>query len=282
MTGILWLASYPKSGNTWMRLALQSLCHAGEDLDLNDRRGRALYASSRYLFDRILNVESSDLTPEEAAAAQPGVFEQIAARVSGPVLLKTHDAWTLTAAGVPLMPASVTAGVVYLVRDPRDVASSLAHHLGVSIDTAIGRMADPGAMLAASSGQPLRQLPQRLLTWSEHVESWLDRSGLRLLLVRYEDMIADMSSALTRVVEFAGLEADATSIERAVESVRFSTLQAREDRHGFDQGPAAINRFFRRGIAGAWRDELEPAEVDRIVDVHGTMMRRLGYEIGAP
>ena len=280
MNGILWLASYPKSGNTWLRLALQSLRRPQETVDLNDRRGRSLSASSRFLLDRTLNVESSDLTPEETEIARPQCYEQLAASIPGCVILKAHDAWTLTCAGTPMFPASATGGVVYLTRDPRDVAPSLAHHLGSSIDAAIEQMADPDHIMSASSELILRQLPERLLSWSAHAESWLDSSGLRLLLVRYEDMIADMPKVLTQVVQFAGLHADVTAIERAVESVRFSTLRAAEERQGFTEGPAGIQRFFRRGVVGGWRDELTPAQVERIVMCHGTMMRRLGYGAG--
>ncbi|MFX4369970.1 hypothetical protein ABTA37_19770, partial [Acinetobacter baumannii] len=91
-------------------------------------------------------------------------------------LLKVHDAWLPTAAGEPLFPPEATAGVVCIVRDPRDVAVSLAHHLAVPIDAAIAMMADPDAQLArVERGLPL-QLRQRLSTWSGHVEGWLDRS----------------------------------------------------------------------------------------------------------
>lgn len=277
MNGLLLLVSYPKSGNTWLRLALQRLARMEQVLDLNEMTGRSKTACARFLLDRTLSIESSDLTAAELEAARPAFHSELARRVRGCVTLKVHDAWTQTANGQPLFPASAIGGVVYLVRDPRDVAPSLAHHCGTSIDEAITEMANPDSVFSASTDLALRQMPQRLLSWSGHVESWLDTSGARVLLLRYEDMVTDMSKALARVTEFAGIEADAAAIDRAVEAVSFSTLRALEEREGFSERPPNIQRFFRRGIVGSWRDELTTAQSESIVRSHSPMMRRLGY-----
>jgi aryl sulfotransferase len=277
MSGIIWLASYPKSGNTWLRLALQCLRRGDASLDINDAHGRPMISSSRALFDRTLNIESSDLTPEEVEAARPALYAQLAARIRGCPILKVHDAWTTTSGGAPIFPASASAGVIYLVRDPRDVAVSFSSHLGMPIDTLIAQMGDSRFSIALAQNTITNQVPQRLLTWSAHVESWLDTSGLPMMLVRYEDMIADMQAVLTRVATFAGIETDAASIAQAAVSVQFSTLREQEATRGFRERPTASPRFFRRGIAGAWRDELTSAQAERIVGQHAAVMRRLGY-----
>jgi hypothetical protein len=62
-----------------------------------------------------------------------------------------------------------------------------------------------------------------------------------------------------------------------VDAVRFDRLRAAEDQDGFVERQPGMDRFFRRGIAGGWRDSLSPEQIARIESDHGTMMRRLGY-----
>ena len=96
---------------------------------------------------------------------------------------------------------------VYVVRDPRDVVISLAHHLGSTPEHAVGFMGDPRATFAPSTARLDPQLAQRLGTWSQHVTGWLDHDLFDVLLVRYEDLQADAAGQLRRIVDFGGLEA---------------------------------------------------------------------------
>jgi hypothetical protein len=274
--GIVWIASYPKSGNTWLRLALQAFRRGGA-VDINDNEERSTIASSRASFDELLDVESSDLTEDEVAAARPLAYRAIVRRHVKPVLLKVHDAWSRIPSGAWLFPPDATAGAIYLIRDPRDVAISFAHHLGVSVDTAITRMASPNTQLAALKGGHRTQFPQRLSSWSGHVESWLNAPGIRVLLVRYEDMTADMPRVLTDVIRFIGWSADRETVTRAAHAVRFSALREQEEAHGFRERLRGMDRFFRRGVAGGWRNDLTAEQVERILAGHASIMRRFGY-----
>ncbi|WP_269747040.1 sulfotransferase domain-containing protein [Elstera litoralis] len=178
MSGYHWLASYPKSGNTWLRLALSSLSRDGAPPDFAAKVGFAPIASNRSPFDLLLDVDSGDLTDDEAEALRPCFYELEARRHAEPQLRKVHDAWTLTSAGEPLFPPALTLGTLYIARDPRDVAVSLAAHLGMTVDEAIAAMAAPAATLARGGKRGKTQLAQRLLSWSAHVESWLDAPGM--------------------------------------------------------------------------------------------------------
>ena len=271
-----WLASYPKSGNTWLRLALASLSKGGQNLDFRSSELFAPIACDRAAMDEVADVDSAALTLAEEEAARPAFFRLEAAWLGKPQLRKVHHAWTRTAAGEPLFPPDVTASAVYVIRDPRDVAISLAHHHGSSIDAAIAFMDDPAAMLAGGSGYGSPQLRQRLLTWSDHARSWL-ASPIQPLLVRFEDMLDTPANSLERVARHLRWNPSASAIAGAVEATRFDALQAQEERHGFRERTRAEVPFFRRGLAGGWRDSLTPAQRQRIEASHGEAMAMFGY-----
>ncbi|WP_404366254.1 sulfotransferase domain-containing protein [Sphingomonas sp. MMS24-J45] len=276
--GIIWLASYLKSGNTWMRLALASLRAGGQAVDINRFGGdEDTISASRRHFDTLLDIDSADLTASEIVECRAEVYRRVAATLRESALWKTHEACGASPLGTPLFPADATAGVVYLARDPRDVAVSLANHAGRTIDAAIAAMAEPGyTVSAATTGLPL-QLPQRIGAWSENVESWLDHAPCPPIVVRYEDMRHDTAAVLQRVADGIGIPSDTDAIAAAVAATAFDTLRAQEDQAGFAERPQAAPRFFLSGTAGAWRDRLSPAQSARIERDHGTAMARLGY-----
>jgi hypothetical protein len=276
MNRFFWLASYPKSGNTWLRLFLESMASGGGGIDINTLAACGSHAALRCEFDYILDIESGDLTDEEIACARPRQYEIEAGQASAPMLRKVHDAWGMTPAGEPLFPPEVTLGAVYLVRDPRDVAVSMAHHMNKPVDHAIARMGDPQAMMHTSKQHLPLQLPQGLSSWSGHVASWLD-APINRCLIRYEDMLAEPVASFGEIARFLLLDAAPGSIASAVDAVRFDRLRDAESRDGFVERQPGVDRFFRRGIAGGWRDSLSPEQISRIESDHGPMMRLLGY-----
>ncbi|MBF0394216.1 MAG: sulfotransferase domain-containing protein [Alphaproteobacteria bacterium] len=274
MSGFYWITSFPKSGNTWIRMALWALSH-GRPLDFDKFTNWIPMAARRVVFDEVLAVESADLTVEQVETLRPRLFEALACDAPEPLLRKVHEAWVLTPAGEPLFPSSVTLGAIYIVRDPRDVAVAVAHHFGMPFDAAIDFLASPDSRVGPSL--PRRYLPYRMLNWGQHVEGWLDAPSLRVLLVRYEDMLADAPAALGHVAAFLGWDTNSDAIGRAAEATRFERLRAEEERGGFREKPPGMGRFFRRGQAGGWRDTLTPEQAARIERNHGTVMARLGY-----
>lgn len=280
MNGLCWLASYPKSGNTWARLALASLRLGGEAVDFREwgkTRRNDPAAFQRWRFDGGLDVDSSDLTEEEVLAARPDAYRVLAREIPGSVT-KVHEAFIRTPTGEPLFPPDATAGAVYLARDPRDVAVSLASHMGTSLDATISFMNDPDASLARPGRSLSRQLHQPLTTWSRHVVGWLDDAPFPVALVRYEDMLADPAGSLERLAAAFDIDTTPEAVAKAVAATRFDVLRAQEATHGFhERPPTATAPFFRKGKAGGWRTVLSVAQAARIEADHGEVMERLGY-----
>jgi len=275
-SGTWWLASYPKSGNTWLRAWLWTLI-SGPHTDINRLSLLGGFAGSRSQFDTALGIESVALSRDQEANLRPRAFEVIAAEAQRPLYCKAHDAYHLTPAGEPLFPASATRGAVYVVRDPRAVAVSMAHYMVQPIDEAIAHMDNPEALSGGSTRRLSNHLRQRLLRWSDHVESWLG-APFPVHLLRYEDMQADPNAALGAVAAFLGLSCDQAAIAAAVEAATFSRLQAQERESGFIEKPRGAAAFFREGRVDGWREALSPEQAARIVAAHGAVMRRCGYD----
>jgi aryl sulfotransferase len=277
--GIIWLASFPKSGNTWFRIFLANLT-AGENgpADINNLDERGGIASSRHEFEAATMLDSGLLSHDDIDDLRPRVYEAIAAGAAEQRWIKVHDAYTSTTAGEPLL--GRTAGrAVYLVRDPRDVAVSLAHHNSTSIDDAIKLMgAVEGALCRGRKGLA-PQLRQKLTGWSGHVTSWIDQTDAPVHVLRYEDLAAAPAECFAGALEFAGRSATPTEIERAVRHADFAELQRQEGEKGFAERMSRTAPFFRSGRRGSWRETLSGEQVARIEEAHAPMMQRLGYEV---
>lgn len=278
MNRIYWLASYPKSGNTWVRMFLTNyLKDSDEAADINHLRGGPI-ASAREVFDRWAGVEASDLPVEEIANLRPDVYRQMARHIEHPLYIKVHDACIRNSEGAQLFPADVTGGVLYIIRNPLDVAVSYAHHGGRTLQQTVDVLCNPRGVVLEFSDRLAAQLPQLLLSWSDHVRSWVDESGMRATVVRFEDMLSQPDSSFEAVLGALDLAFDPQRMKRALTFSAFDTLQRQEQRLGFrEKQMRADAPFFRAGRAGTWRLELDADMAARILDTQADVMRRFGY-----
>lgn len=276
MSGIYWLASYPKSGNTWIRAFLANLLSDSDSpVDINAiRTGRI--ASARSWLDDILAVETSDLTQDEIDRVRPLAYDWLGGseEVS---YNKIHDAYRLPGNQGSVIGSNSTLGAVYILRNPLDLAVSWAAHFTCTIDDAIEQMGDPDRALSQSDDRLQPQVRQFIGTWSDHVQSWVDAPDISCHVVRYEDLQADPDTSFCRIAKFLKLAHDRKSIERAARFSRFQALADQEARNGFHERPYRSRRFFRSGKVGGWRDELTCRQVAKLVADHRPVMARFGY-----
>ena len=256
MGNIVWLASYPKSGNTWLRAFLANLvADAGGPVPLADLPQFCDDEARPELFSALAGRPSTELTFDEICALRPRVHADIAARSPGTRLVKTHNCAGFVGSH-PLHNASVTAGAIYVVRNPLDVAVSMAHHFGLDVDAAIERLGDDRVATANDT----LFVTQMLGSWSHHVASWADLASARILVLRYEDLIADPVAQFSRAAGLLGLGGDRGRIERAVANASFETLASLERSEGFAEASGKSTRFFREGRPDQWREVLTPAQ----------------------
>ncbi len=273
MTGILWIASYPKSGNTWMRAFLHNLFrNARTPFDINSMSELTAGDSQARWFARIDPRPPTALSRAELARLRPEAHALIAGSAPDTVMVKTHNAH-VEVGGVPMITPALTAGVLYVVRNPLDVAVSYAHHLGISVDDAVTVMATPGFETPASE----THVPEHHGDWSSHVLSWTARPHPGLHVVRYEDMTKRPGSTFRGVAKFLSLRPPRERLERAIRQSSFKVLRAQEEKSGFVERTPAQDRFFRSGKADGWRSVLEEHQIRAVVAHHGIQMARFGY-----
>jgi aryl sulfotransferase len=275
---ITWLASYPKSGNTWLRTLLTNyLRDADAPADINALEGGPI-ASARLWFDEWTGVEASLLSDAVIERLRPEVYRCMVRENPQTLYMKTHDAWKRTDRDEPLFPPDVTAGVVYILRNPLDVSMSWANHNGIDAEKSVQNLCDPKFELARTLDGLADQLRQYMGSWSSHIHSWVDDSGLPVHIIRYEDLRHDPESVFSETLRFCGLPLDSARIKKAVEFSSFSELQKQEREKGFRERPTkASGGFFRQGKVGGWREELSPEQVKRMIAAFGDTMYRFGY-----
>ena len=273
MGALIWLASYPKSGNTWVRSFLHNLLRNSEEpADINALNQFCLGSSSRRWFEQVSPVPLEQLKPEALARLRPAAQAKMATASQDSIFVKSHNylgPWF----DVPLHNMQVTAGAIYILRNPLDVVPSLSGHLGMSIDETIKFMSTDGAGTRLTS----RHVPEVYDTWSAHVTSWTVRQNPQLFVIRYEDLSERPEEAFGKMAQFLGLNPAADRLERAIENASFDVLSAQEKEKGFKEKPAHAEAFFRQGKVGQWRDLLSDAQVRKVVSDHRVQMERFGY-----
>jgi hypothetical protein len=274
MGQLVWIASYPKSGSTWMRAFLHNYIRnpdAPYDIDrLTDLTAADINADRYHRYDPR---PASQYSIADVQRMRPLVHRDLTTLDSTLVFVKTHNA-LLQIAGAPLITPEVTAGAIYIVRDPRDIAISYSRHRGRSIDDTIDFMANP----AAATGGTDRRVYERLGSWSLHVHSWTNRPDPRVRIVRYEAMVEAPEAAFGPQIMWLGQIPPPERLNRAIRFSSFKELQAQERTKGFKERVAESTApFFGTGQPGNWRSVLTPSQQARIERDHGTIMQRFGY-----
>lgn len=275
MGALVWLASYPRSGNTWTRVFLHNLINILDGRgaqELNELDVHSTWDIAAHWYDPFLAAPPNRATKEAVAAARPLAQQRIADSVEGVVFVKTHAA-LIKDRGTPTVDMSRTAGAVYIVRNPLDIVLSYAKHMDVPVEEAVEVLNTP--RFETPNGP--HSVYEVYGSWSQHVESWTRRAHHAIHVLRYEDLIADPIRSFTGLARHLRIQASSENIEKASELSSFARLSAIEADKGFRERSEYSDRFFRSGTAGQWRAALPPSLVERVVFHHREVMRRFDY-----
>ncbi|MGH1579289.1 sulfotransferase domain-containing protein [Planktotalea sp.] len=270
--GNYWIASYPKSGNTWLRLFLETYMQNPEKpMHINDLPSGS-FAYQRSTFDNMLGIETADYPPDLLTEMRPRVYDHLA-DPNAAQFIKTHERFTYTRSGEPVFSSTSSAGAILILRSPLDVAISMSHFLRMSIERTIARMA--GAH--ESPNQTLTDsVPHQTGSWSNFAQSWLDGT-LPLHVMRYEDMLDTPEETFSKALQFLKRPIDETRLQKAIAFTRFKTLQEQERKDSFATMRTGAKAFFRQGKKDIWQSHLSSAQQLTLQKDHAEMMHKFGY-----
>jgi len=271
---IVWLASYPKSGNTWTRLFLDAYFLG--DIDINE----IVVSVPDDLASMYQLGDGSDIAKSPIDIQQlmrPAALLRLVktyneTRNNTPLFVKTHQAHMI-ANGIELLPEPLTKATICIVRNPIDVLPSFAKHMGLSIDEAIESMNDKYRCLAATD----KRMSEFTSSWDAFNLSYLNADTHNVKYFLYEDMLQNPVDQFAKMLRHAGIEPDIERVKKAVELVDLSRLREREKKEGFrESSPNAKNQFFGCGGSGN-RNKLTSTQRYKIEKLFSRVMKRLGY-----
>ena len=237
--------SYPKSGNTWTRFLVANLVHPDTPADF-------------------ANINT--LIPDPEALSKREL-----ARSPRPRILKSHTYFD------PRFPR-----VIYIVRDPRDVAVSEYYFHRKR------RLVPDDFPIAQHVSNFVAGNTTQYASWGENVVSWMMTRARRpgFLFLRYEDLLADAASELKKLVQFLGLTPSDALIRQAIERSSPERMREFEKKQAHMWSSISETRqdipFVRTARSGNWKTELPESAIAEIENAWGPLMAWLGYELALP
>ncbi len=275
MKNLVWLVSYPKSGNTWFRIFLTNYLKNCQEPAKLDEIERTPLSSEAGLFEECTGLNPFEMTPEEVDLYRPGVYRLFSKETGDNVSYrKTHDAYSFNIQGEPLFPSDISKGVVYFIRNPLDVCVSYANHSAGKIGSSIRFLLNDKAEMAGKKGGQLRQT---LFSWKGHLESWQNQKDIPVHFVRYEDMKQKPVETFGSIIEFLNLEYKEERLLRAIKNSDFNLLQQMEKESGFGEKMQLCKSFFWKGEIGNYRNHLSEDDIKKIVGYNYDTMKSFGY-----
>lgn len=277
MKNIVWLVSYPKSGNTWFRMFLANYMKNGLNPATLEEIESSSIASNAIDFEEIIALNPFELTADEVDLYRPDVYRALseeAPKNGETIYKKAHNAYTLNKNNEPLFPKEVSKCAIYFVRNPLDVCVSYSNHSVNEIQNTIALLLNEEASLAGEKSGQLRQI---MMSWKSHVQSWSNQIMIPVHFIRYEDMIQMPIETFGSIVKFLELGFEKERLEKAILNSDFKILQQMEQGSGFRERLQNCKQFFWKGKIGNYRDYLSEEQINRIVDYNYDTMRQFGY-----
>ena len=278
---IIWIASYPKSGNTWIRSLLSTYLYSNDgNFKFQLLKNILKFPSKKKL--EYFTKDFSDIKKisEYWIAAQDRINLY---NENKSLFLKTHSA-LCALENNSFTNKRNTQAVIYVVRDPRNVVTSISNHYSSNAEEAYNFMTNNNKMITMG-GEDLG-ICEMLGSWSQHYKSWKNIQFAPILTIKYEDLINDTVNSLTKIInfleEFINIEIDNNKIIKTVNSCSFENLRNMEKNEGFDEAAYSkkFNKkvnFFNLGKKNNWKNLLNIELEKKIRLAFNNEMKELNY-----
>jgi len=278
---IIWIASYPKSGNTYIRSFLTSYYFSKKGkLDFNLLDNIPQFPSIRFSQKDFLSFRDA---AQNWIPNQNYFFDK-----KKIFFLKTHN--TLNKFdNIEFTTHNETAGAIYIVRDPRNVITSMCHHYSFNLNYAFEKMLDHNASLSEKASNGDCSNFTFLGTWSDHYKSWKNNKRFKVLFIKYEDLNNKKEEIFKKIINF--IEElkdnrekyfDENKFSNSIRSTNFVNLKNKELNEGFDEsyiskGGKKIN-FFNLGFKNKWEKLLPQNIIEKFNQKFDKELTELGYK----
>lgn len=259
-----WIASYPKSGNTWVRCFLQAYLKGSLDINFITT---SLGDNKLHDYQAVCTMPMTRLKPIDCVWYRNAALMNLM-MVHGRAIFKTHMA-NVEVNGIKVIPPDLTKAAIYLVRDPRAVALSYAKHQNIPIEKSIFSMSD-GTHCLAPKGNPVVHWTS---SWSDSIDTW-QKTDFPTLILKYEDLKADPKIWFTKILETLDFEVNEEKLVKAIEMTELAKLEQQEEENGFIER-LKQEKFFNG--SGDWREVLTDTQIKLIEITHEEKMREFGY-----
>ena len=278
---IIWLASYPKSGNTWVRSMLTALIYTNDgkfNFDLLDKIKQ--FPSQIFFKDLTNRYDDVDEIAKNWETAQDLINLNKEVK-----FLKTHHLKCKIGEN-NFTSQRNTLATIYIVRDPRNLVNSISNHYSKSLEESKKFLMTPRYLYGFKKNGDMKKNDIKTLlgTWSQHYNFW-KTNNTNYLLIRYEDLIKDTNSALNKIIVFLkkyiNIEVNDEKIKNILNTTNFQYLKNLENEGKFNENAFEnINTkktFFYLGPKNNWKNNLDEKMKKEIENELNKEMSELGY-----
>ena len=275
---IIFISSYPKSGNTWLRCIISSILNnQNGKFNFNDLNKTGLFSRESHFthFKDLEYQENGNLNFNFVSNNWIKAQQKINEESKDVRFFKTHSIREIS--NKYFTDQTVCLGFIYVVRDPRDVAISYTHHCGGDLNVAIETMLYNNKNYASH-----HKTNELISTWKQHLSSWDKFNSVPRLFIKYEDMLDNTKKILLHIINFINsltnlsIKKNNDFLENILNTTSFNYLQLLEKNIGFNE---ATNNslFFRKGISNQWKTVLSQNQKYLMQNELEIPMKQLGY-----